>query len=129
MTAMATPRHRVSAATAQMRAIADTVTDASVWSMNYGETRSTLVELSRLKAQVVELEARVAEHADDETVDAWAHQTRQTKPAVLGQVRLGQALAARAHVRDALATGDLVVDQAKVIVNALDPLPPTSDRN
>ena len=44
MTAMATPRHRVSAATAQMRAAADAVADASVWSMDPAETASTLVE-------------------------------------------------------------------------------------
>jgi hypothetical protein len=40
---------------------------------------------------------------------------------VLGQVNL--ALVARAHVRDALAAGDLVVDQTRVIVQALDQLP------
>ncbi|MGY2704352.1 DUF222 domain-containing protein [Nocardioides sp. HB32] len=123
MTAMATPRHRVSVAVAQMRDLAGSVTDASVWSMDAAETTTTLIELSRLKAQVVELEARVAEHADDEQVDAWAHRTRQTKPAVLGQVRLGQALVTRGQVRDALAAGDLVVEQARVIVTALDQLP------
>ncbi|WP_081790514.1 HNH endonuclease signature motif containing protein [Nocardioides sp. URHA0032] len=123
MTAMATPRHRVSVAVAQMRDLAGSVTDASVWSMDAAETTTTLIQLARLKAQVAELEARVGEHADDETVDAWAHRTRQTKPAVLGQVRLGQALVARGHVRDALAAGDLVVEQARVIVAALDQLP------
>ncbi len=123
MTAMATPRHRVSVAVAQMRDLAGSVTDASVWSMDAAETTATLVAITRLKAQVAELEARVAEHADDETVDAWAHRTRQTKPVVLGQVRLGQALVTRGHVRDALAAGDLVVEQARVIVAALDQLP------
>ncbi len=123
MTAMATPRHRVSAATAQMRAIAGTVADASVWSMDPAETTSTLVELTRLEAQVAELKARVAEHADDQTLDAWGHRTRQTTPAVFGQVRLGHALVVRSHVRDALAAGDLVVDQARVIVRALEQLP------
>ena len=44
MTAMATPRHRVSAATAQMRAAADAVADASVWSMGPEETAATLIE-------------------------------------------------------------------------------------
>ncbi|MGY2703009.1 hypothetical protein ACVW2K_002593 [Nocardioides sp. HB32] len=123
MTAMATPRHRVAATVAQMRDLAGSVTDASVWSMEPAETTATLIALTRLKAQVAELEARVAEHADDEQVDAWAHRTRQTKPAVLGQVKLGQALVTRPHVRDALAAGDLVVEQAKVIVTALDQLP------
>src|SRR3954451_4773898 len=72
MTAMATPRHRVAVTVAQMRDLAGSVTDASVWSMDAAETTTTLIELSRLKAQVAELEARVAEHADDEAVDAWA---------------------------------------------------------
>ncbi|WP_197025402.1 HNH endonuclease signature motif containing protein [Nocardioides sp. URHA0032] len=120
---MATPRHRVSVAVAHAHAEIDAVADASVWSMDPAETTATLVEISKLKTKVAELEARVAEHADDEQVDAWAHRTRQTKPAVLGQVRLGQALVTRGHVRDALAAGDLVVEQAKVIVTALDQLP------
>src|SRR3954452_6507385 len=123
MTAMATPRHRVSVAVAHAHSQIDAVADASVWSMEPAETTTTLIELTRLKAKVAELEARVAEHADDEAVDAWAHRTRQTRPAVLGQVRLGQALVTRGHIRDALAAGDLVVEQAKVIVTALDQLP------
>src|SRR3954469_488502 len=123
MTAMATPRHRVSVAVAHAHAVLDAVSDASVWSMDAAETTATLVEISRLKARVAELEARVAEHADDEQVDTWAHRTRQTKPVVLGQVRLGQALVTRGHVRDALAAGDLVVEQARVIVAAPDQLP------
>src|SRR3954464_7864527 len=127
MTAMATPRHRVSVAVAHSHAALDAVSDASVWSMDAAETTTTLIALTRLKAQVAELEARVAEHADDEAVDAWAHRTRQTKPVVLGQVRLGQALVTRGHVRDALAAGDLVVEQAKVIVTALDQLPGALD--
>ncbi|MGY2704453.1 hypothetical protein [Nocardioides sp. HB32] len=123
MTAMATPRHRVSVAVAHAHSEIDAVADASVWSMDAAETTAALIQLTRLKARVAELEARVAEHADEEAVDAWAHRTRQTRPAVLGQVRLGQALVTRGQVRDALAAGDLVVDQAKVIVTALDQLP------
>ncbi len=101
MTAMATPRHRVSVAVAHAHTELDAVADASVWSMRPEETQSTLVELTRLKARVAELEARVAEHADDEVVDAWAHRTRQTKPSVIGQVNLGQALVARPQLREA----------------------------
>src|SRR3954447_436035 len=91
MTALATPRHRISVATAQMRAAADAVVDASVWSMDAAETAATLVELTQLAAQVAELTARVAAHADDLHVGqdvgasnaaAWlAHTTRTTRPA------------------------------------------------
>ena len=65
MTAMTTPHHQVASAAAQMRVVADWLVDASVWSMNAAEAASTLVELTRLEAQVVELKARVAMHADE----------------------------------------------------------------
>ncbi|GAA1146968.1 HNH endonuclease signature motif containing protein [Nocardioides aquiterrae] len=124
---MATPRHRISVAVAHAHAELDTVTDASVWSMTPEETRTTLVEITRLKARAAELEARVAEHADDQTLDTWAHQTRQLRPAVLRTTRLGRALVTRSQVRAALAAGDLVVEQAQVIVDALDQLPADLD--
>src|SRR5215218_2276076 len=133
MTAQTTPRHRVSVATAQMRAAADSVVDASVWSMDAAETASTLVALTQLAAQVAELTARVAAHADDlhvgQEVGAssaanWlAHTTKTTRPAAHGVVKLGHELEAHPLTRDALAHGEIVVDQARVIVHAVDELP------
>ncbi|WP_395692654.1 DUF222 domain-containing protein [Nocardioides sp.] len=124
---MATPTHRVSAATAQMRAVADSVADASVWSMGADECRSTLVELTRLKAQVAAIELRVAAHAEEvdanDPVAAWAHATRQTTKAARGQVKLARALDAHARTADALAAGRVNVDQARAIVQAVDELP------
>ena len=138
MTAMTTPRHRVSAATAQMRAAADAVADASVWSMDASETVATLVELTRLIDQATELQARVAAHADDlhvgqekgaSSAAAWlAHETRTTRAAAHGAVRLGHDLEAHPAVRDALADGDLHTDQARVVVRWVDDLPDTLDR-
>jgi hypothetical protein len=105
---MATPRHRVSAATAQMRAAADAVADASVWSMGPEETAATLVELTRLEAQVAEVKARVAAHADElhvgqdkgaSSAAAWlAHETKTTRAAAHGAVKLGRDL--EAHPSD-----------------------------
>src|SRR3954454_15710762 len=102
MTAMATPRHRITEATAQMRAVAASVADASVWSMSAAETAKTLVELTRLEAQVAELKSRVAVHADFLSVGAetgatstanWlAHATKQTRPDAHRTVKLGHAL-------------------------------------
>ena len=99
MTAMTTPHHQVASATAQMRGIADGLVDATVWSMSADEAASTLVELTRLEAQVVELKARVAMHADEVEVGSevgatstanWlAHTTRQTRAAAHRTVRLG----------------------------------------
>src|SRR3954471_23429640 len=101
MTAMTTPHHQVASATARMRAIADGVVDASVWSMTAGEAASTLVQLIRLEAQVTELKARGAMHADEVQVGSdvgatstanWlAHETRQTRPAAYKTVRLPSA--------------------------------------
>ena len=139
MTAMATPRHQVSAATEQMRAAADRVTDASVWSMDAAETAATLVELTRLAAQVTELTARVAAHADDLHVGAekgassaavWlAHETQTTRAAAHGAVKLGHDLEDHPATRDALAAGGLQVEQARVIVHWIDDLPDTLDRD
>src|SRR4051812_29545796 len=116
MTAMTTPHHQVASATARMRAIADGVVDASVWSMTAEEAASTLVELTRLKAQVAELEGRVAMHADEvqvgidvgatSTANWLAHQTKQTRQAAYRAVHLGYDLDTHDHVRNALARGE-----------------------
>src|SRR3954451_24687239 len=137
MTAMATPRHRVSAAVARMREAADTVTDASVWSMDPAQTKATLGEATRLEAQVAALKLRVAAHADDlkggedegasSTATWWAHTTRQVRPTATGQVRLAHALTTREHVRAALAAGELRVEQARAIIHALNKLPADLD--
>jgi hypothetical protein len=137
MTAMTTPHHQVASATAHLRATADGVADASVWSMTAAEAASTLVELTRLAGQVAELTARVAAHADElqvgsdvgatSTANWLAHQTRQTRPAAAGVVRLGYDLGTHDLVRDALAAGVLVLEQAHVIIRAVKALPDDLD--
>ncbi|MBB3043628.1 HNH endonuclease signature motif containing protein [Nocardioides soli] len=133
MTAQATPRHRVSTTTAQMRDLVDAVSDASVWSMDPTEAGATLVELTRLAAQVSALQARVAAHADTihvgEEVGAssaanWlAHQTKTTRAAAYGAVRLGHDLEQHSMTREALAAGDIGVEQARVVIRWVDRLP------
>src|SRR5919112_1396275 len=137
MTAMATPRHQVSVAVARAHADLDPVADAAVWSLDPAETRATLLEVTRLESRVAELKLRVAAHADElkvgedegatSTATWWAHVTRQVRPAATGQVKLAHALTTRVHVRDALAAGDLRVEQARVIVHALAQLPADLD--
>src|SRR6478735_3233247 len=137
MTAQTTPRHRVSVATAEMRAAAGSVVDASVWSMDAAETASTLTELTQLAAQVAELSARVAAHADDIHVGHdvgasnaanWlAHTTKTTRPAAFGTVKLGHDLESHPRTRDALAHGEVLLDQARVIIHAVDQLPDDVD--
>ena len=134
---MTTPRHQVASATAQLRDVADSLVDVSVWSMDAAETAVTLIELTRLESQVVELKSRVAAHADElqvgseagatSTANWLAHQTRQTRPDAARTVRLGYDLATHDLVRDALAQGDLRVDQASVILRAISDLPDDLD--
>src|SRR6478735_4808331 len=126
MSAQTTPRHRVSTVTAQMRAAVESVMDASVWSMDEAETGKTLCELSRLEAQVCELKARVAAHADDihlgqdvaaSSAANWlAHETKQTRAEANRTVRLGHNLEAHPRTREALANGAVCDEQARVIV-------------
>ena len=133
MTTMTAPHHQVASATAHMRSVADGVIDASVWSMTAPEAASTLVELTRLEAQVVELKARVAAHADEvqvgtdvgatSTANWLAHQTQQTRTAASGVVRLGYDLSTYDRVRAGLACGDLRPAQADVIIRAVRALP------
>ena len=133
MSAPTTPRHRVSIETARMRDHLASLDQVPVWSMDPLEAGATLADLTRLEAQVVALKTRVAAHAD--TVEAgtehgasstanWlAHTTRTTRPAAHRTVRLGHTLAAHDTVRHALATGDLMTEQAEAIIDAVEQLP------
>ncbi|MGY2701297.1 DUF222 domain-containing protein [Nocardioides sp. HB32] len=135
MTAIATPRHRVSVATAHLHAELDAVADASVWSMDPVETGQTLVALQRAEARLVELKARVAAHAEDlhvghevgaSSAASWlAHETKATRAAAYAAVRLGRDLEAHRPTRDALAAGRVLADQARVVIRWVEDLPAT----
>jgi hypothetical protein len=137
MTAIANPRHRVSVAVAHAHTDLGGVVEASVWSMDAAETATTLVEITRLKSKVAELEARIAAHADElqvgsevgatSTANWLAHTTKDTRPAAARTVRLGYDLATHDLVRAALAHGHLRVEQAQVIIKAVKDLPDDLD--
>ncbi|WP_232523051.1 MULTISPECIES: HNH endonuclease signature motif containing protein [Nocardioides] len=101
--------------------------------MDESETAATLVGLARARAKLAELEARVAAHADDLQIGQdvaassaanWlAHQTKQTRAETHRTVRLGHDLEQHPLTRDALAAGRVCVDQARVIIQAVDRLP------
>ena len=133
MTALAQPRHVVSRALAQIHCLLDQVSDSSLWSMDPDETAATLTEATRVAARVAELEARLATHADTVEVAEragaasltswWAHTTRQTHRTAAAKTRLAASLEHHQPTRDALATGQVLVDQAVVIMQAVDALP------
>ncbi|MBA8805765.1 hypothetical protein FB382_004110 [Nocardioides ginsengisegetis] len=111
----------------------DAVSDASLWSMSTEEAAATLAAATRMVARAQEIEMRVAEHAKTvgvgesvgatSTTNFWAHATKQTQTAAHGKMRLAVALAARPALRTAVAAGDVLVDQARVIVDAVEVLP------
>ena len=115
------------------------VRDAPVWSMSPAEAREAMVELTRLEAQIAELQLRVAHHGQTVGVEAdsgatstanwWAHATKQTRAAAHRKIRLAAALGSEGFepVRVALAEGRLLVDQAQVIVAAVEALPADLD--
>ena len=128
------PRHRVAVFVASTRTDLTDLAEVPVWSMTPPEAASTLLELTRLKAQVAELELRVLQHAqvsevglaDGATSAAnwWAHHTRLTRAEAHRLTKLAARLdEAHAPVRTALAAGVVLVDQAAVIVDAVEALP------
>ncbi|CUR58701.1 HNH nuclease [metagenome] len=140
MTAMASSeqQHVVTRAVASLRASLSGLAEVPLWSMGAAETASTLVEVTRLAAQVAELELRVAAHAERVGVEEptgatsaaawWAHAGHLTRREAHTKVRLAVALDTEHEpVRDALAAGDLVLEQAAVIVRAVEELPQGCD--
>ncbi len=135
MTAQAfASRHPVTTVVARMRAELRDVAQTPVWTMGAGEVGKALTEVTRLAAQLSQLQLRLLAHSERVQVGAdvgatsaanWlAHETRTTRPVVHRLARLAERLeAAHPEVGEALAGGDLVLDQAEVVVEAVDALP------
>ena len=128
------PTHPVATVVASVRAELRSVVGTPVWSMTAAETGDALVEVTRLEAQVAQLKMRLLSHAERVDVGAevgatspanWlAHQTKTTRPAVHRAARLAKRLdEAHPEVDSALADAAVTVDQAQVIVEAVDALP------
>jgi len=113
------------------------VGEVPLWSVDDETARRLLVLATQVGSQLAELKARVAAHA--ETVEAgqatgatstanwWAHATRMTRPEAHRRVRLAAALETHPRTRAAMATGDVLPDQALVITGAVGALPDTVD--
>jgi hypothetical protein len=127
--------HPILAALSAIDAEIDSVAQAPAWSLSDEETRQALVRATRLAARVAALELRVAAHADRNQVGDgsgatsaavwWANRTRMTQREAARKMRLARALETQDPVGDALAAGDVLADQAQVIVEAVDALPDT----
>ena len=107
--------------------------EASLLGLDARATGEALVALARLEAQVAELKLRVLFHAGEvgvqETTGAttpatWlASATRVTVRAARRAAVLAEALGDYGLLRSGMATGDVNLEQAHVIVRALDALP------
>ena len=125
--------HPIRSAAAQIDDILKTVRDVPAWSMSPAETREAMVELTRLEAQIAELQLRVAHHGQTVEVEAdsgatvdgelvGARHPKQTRAAAHRKTKLAAALGSEAFepTRVALAEGRLLVDQAQVIIAAVE---------
>ena len=125
--------HPVGDAVTAIHSELDRVTDAGLWSLQPAELQALLRACTRLTARAEELELRVAhaaERADVGAADAststgvwWANATNQTKAGAIRRLGLARALDSEHEpVRDALAEGAILTDQATAIVRAVDAL-------
>ena len=137
MTAIAQHPHRVTRAVAGVRDQLAGVAGVPLWSMDAAETVAAIEDVHRAEAQLAELKTRLLTHA--ETLDVagasgatstanWlAHHTKTTRAAAHRTVRLAAGLESHDQTRDALAEGRVQVEQAEVILRALDDLPADLD--
>ena len=131
--------HPIRSAAARIDDILKTVRDAPAWSMSAGRDPGgdgradppggpdrRAAAPGRPHGQTVEVEA---DSGATTTANWWAHATKQTRAAAHRKTRLAAALGSEAFepTRVALAEGRLLVDQAQVIVAAVEALPADLD--
>lgn len=109
--------------------------DAPAWSLDRAQTDQLLSQVTRTQARLEELQLRLlararvvkTEDLDGSTSTATRHavQTNTTRPVAHRASKLAAALDTDLHepVRHALAAGDVLVDQAAVIIDAVHALP------
>ncbi len=124
--------HPIRSAVTSRRHEMTSVAEQAMWSLDAATTRAALVEVTRLQAQVAELEARLLSHADEveagvgtgatSTATWLAATTKLTRGTAHRKTHLAKALHAHQATRVALGRGDLLVEQAAVITRAVDQL-------
>jgi hypothetical protein len=137
MTSTVHHSHVVTAAIDDVQRRLSDVADAPVWSLNPSEATAALAHVGAATAQLAELEARLLVHVEQTEVPGrsgatstanWhAAATRTTRPHAHRTVRLAHGLDTHEPTRAALAAGTVHVEQAEVIVRALDDLPDDLD--
>ena len=117
-----------------LESLLDDMGEANAWSLATGELQDLLPRLTRAEARLAEVALRVLREADRQSVGAdvgatntpawWAHVTGQRVAAARAAARLADQLDQdHEPTRAALAAGRIGVEQARVIVAAVDELP------
>jgi hypothetical protein len=125
--------HPVLAFLGQVDEDLDKLVDTPIWAMSQSDLRAALVLATKVESRVAELGMRLAVGADEADLKAgnasastgawWASETQLTKQVAVRRFKTAQALDGdRSRVREALAAGDLLLDQAGVIVRAVEAL-------
>ena len=109
------------------------VIDRPMWSMSAKDAEAALLSLTRVRSQLDALLMRVLRQAEavgagmdtgaTSTTSWWSHATRTTRAEAHRMARLAASLDEHGEVAQALASGDLRPDQARVITDAVDDLP------
>ncbi|MBO9524453.1 MAG: DUF222 domain-containing protein, partial [Nocardioidaceae bacterium] len=111
------------------------VSDAPAWTLTASELTDLLPRLARAANQVASVQLRMLREADRHqvgdpvgaanTAGWWANQSRTTRPAAHRQVALAGRLDDDSHqvTAAALSAGAVNVEQAAVILNAVEALP------
>jgi hypothetical protein len=137
MTAIANHPHRVTSAIADTRVRLASVAQVPVWSMDAIETTAAIADVQAAKAQLAEVEARLLSHATridipattaaSSTANWHAVATTTTRAQAHRTMRLADGLETHDLTRAALAGGAVHVEQAEVILRALEQLPDDLD--
>ncbi len=125
--------HPIASAVAQIRTILTDLVEVPEWSMSDRELAATVTAVGQLRAQSTALELRLAHAAGTRSLGTevgaadtgiwWANQTRQTRRAAKGRLKLAGVLDQHQTTQRAMASGAVAEDQAAVIVTAVDQLP------
>ncbi|HEY6931786.1 MAG TPA: DUF222 domain-containing protein [Marmoricola sp.] len=109
--------------------------DTHAWSLRHEELTELLPALTRIRTRVQAVELAVATQAQRETVGSsvgagntaawWAIETGMRKPAAHALMKVAEALDDDAHAvtAQALARGEVLVEQARAIIDAVETLP------
>ncbi len=110
----------------------DEITDDPTWSLSAAETTEAVTRLTADLARLAEVEARLLLQAKAldvhgaagmNSLAAWlAHTTRMTRGAANAKVRFADVLAGHEQTRAAVGAGDVLVEQAQTITQAVDDL-------